>query len=148
MLTQAIRSSSKLVSILDGVGHSFWSLSLVFSLIMRLLKVLSADGKKVKRKHPFTDKEKEDLQVKKLYAFLFFCFRMDSVKVSSHCRIVHVFLLFFCSLALLLRKIYLTIIPIRIFRKYLAQLGGEFLPSKSNPLFTYTNFTFFEFLTL
>jgi hypothetical protein len=25
---------------------------------------LSADGKKVKRKHPFTEKEKEELQVK------------------------------------------------------------------------------------
>ncbi|XP_061367119.1 la-related protein 6C [Gastrolobium bilobum] len=36
LLTQALRSSSKLV--------------------------LSADGKKVKRKHPFTDKEKEELQ--------------------------------------------------------------------------------------
>ncbi|WVZ23815.1 hypothetical protein V8G54_002359 [Vigna mungo] len=42
MLTQAIRSSSKLV--------------------------LSADGKKVKRKHPFTDKEKEDLQSRTVVA--------------------------------------------------------------------------------
>ena len=39
LLTQALRSSSKLV--------------------------LSPDGKKVKRRHPFTDKEKEELQVKK-----------------------------------------------------------------------------------
>ncbi|KAK7400835.1 hypothetical protein VNO78_12142 [Psophocarpus tetragonolobus] len=42
MLTQAIRSSSKLV--------------------------LSADSKKVKRKHPFTDKEKEDLQSRTVVA--------------------------------------------------------------------------------
>jgi len=89
VLTQAIRSSSKLVSIFHGVGHSFWSFSLVFSLIMRLLKVLSTDGKKVKRKHPFTEKEKEDLQVNKLYVFLVFI-RMDGVEVSSHCSIVHV----------------------------------------------------------
>jgi len=52
--------------------HFCLSFGLVFSLIVRLLKVLSADGKKVKRKHPFTDKEKEDLQVKKLYAFFGF----------------------------------------------------------------------------
>lgn len=39
--------------------------SSVCSLTMQFLKVLNADGKKVKRKHPFTDKEKEDLQVKK-----------------------------------------------------------------------------------
>ncbi|XP_068466128.1 la-related protein 6C isoform X1 [Phaseolus vulgaris] len=63
VLTQAIRSSSKLV--------------------------LSTDGKKVKRKHPFTEKEKEDLQVNKLYVFLVFI-RMDGVEVSSHCSIVHV----------------------------------------------------------
>ena len=56
---------------------------------MRLLKVLSTDGKKVKRKHPFTEKEKEDLQVNKLYVFLVFI-RMDGVEVSSHCSIVHV----------------------------------------------------------
>ncbi|KAK7346003.1 hypothetical protein VNO80_20516 [Phaseolus coccineus] len=42
MLTQAIRSSSKLV--------------------------LSTDGKKVKRKHPFTEKEKEDLQSRTVVA--------------------------------------------------------------------------------
>lgn len=32
------------------------------------LKVLSADGKKVKRKHPFTEKEKEDLQARTVVA--------------------------------------------------------------------------------
>ncbi|CAL0313532.1 unnamed protein product [Lupinus luteus] len=42
LLTQAIRSSSKLV--------------------------LSADGKRVKRKHPFTEKEKEDLQSRTVVA--------------------------------------------------------------------------------
>ncbi|RDX89140.1 La-related protein 6C, partial [Mucuna pruriens] len=42
LLTQALRSSSKLV--------------------------LSADGKKVKRKHPFTEKEKEDLQSRTVVA--------------------------------------------------------------------------------
>lgn len=73
MLTQAIRSSSKLVSILDAMRHYFWSL-LVCSLTTHILKVLSVDGKKVKRKHPYTEKEKEDLLVKKLDGFFFFLF--------------------------------------------------------------------------
>ncbi|TKY59126.1 La-related protein 6C [Spatholobus suberectus] len=67
LLTQALRSSSKLVSILDGVRHYLWSSS-VCSLTMQFLKVLSADDKKVKRKHPFTDKEKEDLQSRTVVA--------------------------------------------------------------------------------
>lgn len=57
---------------------------------MQFLKVLNADGKKVKRKHPFTDKEKEDLQVKKLGSFLF----LSTWIVLSFlliCSIMHVF---------------------------------------------------------
>ena len=73
MLTQAIRSSSKLVSIFDTMRHYFCSFS-VCSLTMQFLKVLSVDGKKVKRKHPYTEREKEDLQVKRLYGFFFFFF--------------------------------------------------------------------------
>lgn len=40
-------------------------LGYVCPLTMQFLKALSTDGKKVKRKHPFTEKDKEELQVKK-----------------------------------------------------------------------------------
>lgn len=62
---------------------------------MQFLKVVSVDGKKVKRKHPFTEKEKEDLQVKQRYGIFVL---MDYLKISSDCSIMQsAFLLFLQS---------------------------------------------------
>lgn len=40
---------------------------------MYVVKVVSNDGKKVRRKDPFTDREKEELQVDQLVHFFIVC---------------------------------------------------------------------------
>lgn len=60
-IVQALRSSSRLVS--SVVEHSvLYSLLIIDQYLVP--KVVSSDGKRVRRKVPFTDKDKEELLVR------------------------------------------------------------------------------------
>lgn len=70
LLAQALRSSSKLVSVDSDYAAFLLGPKDVMLLknhyFFIFSKVVSSDSKRVKRKHPFTEKDREDLQVRAL----------------------------------------------------------------------------------
>jgi hypothetical protein len=80
-------------------------------------KVVSDDGKKVRRKDPFTEKDKEELQVGIMRLPM-----MGVTKILE--KFFLVMFLLSCSLMLSLQRICLKITLIKTLRKYLVWLEG------------------------
>ncbi len=89
----------------------------IYILFYDASKVVSDDGKKVRRKDPFTEKDKEELQVGIMRLPM-----MGVTKILE--KFFLVMFLLSCSLMLSLQRICLKITLIKTLRKYLVWLEG------------------------